>query len=113
MRSIQRLVYRLAADGACVIGREDALPELGAFPSIGFAGVAFWIAHGISHRVMRQAANTMHEPMMAMNMSMTPPFCGAPTRTRTEDPWFKRPLLYRLSYRGWVVKEKHQPLRAW
>lgn len=59
-----------------------------------------WIAHGISHRAMGQAANTTHEPMMAISMSMTPPFCGAPTRTRTEDPWFKRPLLCQLSYRG-------------
>ena len=60
-----------------VLGLQTAVPaRLVLLPAVAVA--VAWVAHGISHRAMRQAANTTHEPMMAMSMSMPPPFAVPP-----------------------------------
>ena len=69
IRRPQAVVDWSAADVA--VGAASAIVCLHLPPAV--AVMVAWIAHGISHRVMRQAANTTHEPMMAISMSMSPP----------------------------------------
>ena len=70
IRRPQAVVDWSAADVA--VGAACAIVCLHLPPAV--AVMVAWIAHGISHRVMRQAADAAHEPMMAISMSMPPPF---------------------------------------